>query len=82
VTPVPGDLITLNLTSTHTVYTFDWAGIDTVDFISGLNGGDQIFMDNGRINEAVSAVPEPATMMLLGPGLIGLAGFARKKFKK
>lgn len=47
------------------------------------NPVDCFGMDNFYINEpAPPPIPEPATMLLLGSGLIGLAGYARRRFKK
>jgi len=50
------------------------AGLD----IKGASWG----FDLDAVGVTAPAVPEPATMLLLGSGLIGLAGYGRKKFLK
>jgi PEP-CTERM motif len=46
--------------------------------ISGNIAGDKEHM-NGKFNWAATAVPEPSSMLLLGSGILALAGALRKK---
>ncbi len=56
----------------------------TLQFSSfGLNsGGYDVGLDNVSIREAASAVPEPATLTMLGFGIAGLAGYGWRKRKQ
>lgn len=62
--------------------TLDLSSITKIDFTfsGGLDTRGSLGFDN--IYTVPIPTPEPSTMLLFGTGLVGLAGFGRKKLKK
>ena len=58
---------------------YPWNFDLNLDFIFNGDDTNQIFIADGTLFN--TPVPEPGTMALLGSGLVGLAGWGRKRFR-
>jgi hypothetical protein len=64
----------------HRGFSFEATGLSATLSFTGITGGfDGLYIDNIVVSEsAVTTVPVPASVWLLGSGLMGLIGISRR----
>jgi len=86
-----GSIFTLFASNTNinigNVFINGWAG--GTSFNVAVNANETLYLDYSKFaltytpsTGGAAPVPEPGTMLLLGTGLVGLAAYGRKRFRK